>query len=208
MAKRCGFHTGGLVSDQNVVWDHMAEQDVFCESMADVAQSIANYFKGRIAYVNIMCNLSVDCDCCAVAEDPCMADIGILSSLDPAALDQACMDLIYQSDDPGRDHFIQRVESLHGTHTIDAAADLGFGTIVPPPYGRGYNGVSYMCWCLKLFWDLIERLVELFCHLFRAVGIDVVDGSLQRKLIRSGAQRIAQLGKEAIDHLHRRRAGK
>lgn len=86
------------------------------------------YFKGNIAFVNMMCNLSVDCDCCAVAEDPCMKDIGILSSLDPVALDRACMDLIYKSDDPGRDHFLQRVESLHGTHTIDAAAKLGYGT--------------------------------------------------------------------------------
>ena len=78
--------------------------------------------------MNMMCNLSIDCDCCAVAEDPCMKDIGILSSLDPVALDQACIDLIYRSEDPGRDHFLQRVESLNGTHTIDAAAELGYGT--------------------------------------------------------------------------------
>ena len=119
---------GGAITDQATVWDHMAEQDVFCESMADAAGSIVEYFKGNTAYVNMVCNLSVDCDCCAVAEDPCMKDIGILSSLDPVALDQACMDLIYQSDDPGRDHFLHRVESLHGTHTIDAAAELGYGT--------------------------------------------------------------------------------
>lgn len=125
---KCLIHSGGLITDQNIVWDHMAEQDVFCESMADAAESVAEFFKGKIAYVNMMCNLSVDCDCCAVAEDPCMSDIGILSSLDPVALDQACMDLIYQSKDPGRDHFLKRVESLHGTHTIDAAAELGFGT--------------------------------------------------------------------------------
>ncbi|MCH5254749.1 MAG: DUF362 domain-containing protein [Lachnospiraceae bacterium] len=125
---KCLIHSGGTITDQNIVWDHMAEQDVFCESMADAAWSVAEYFKGKIAYVNMMCNLSVDCDCCAVAEDPCMKDIGILSSLDPIALDQACIDLIYQSKDPGRDHFLQRVESLHGTHTIDSAADLGFGT--------------------------------------------------------------------------------
>ena len=125
---KCLIHSGGTVTDQDIVWDHMAEQDVFCESMADAAGSVADYFRGKIAYVNMMCNLSVDCDCCEVAEDPCMKDIGILSSLDPVALDQACMDLIYASKDPGRDHFLQRVESLHGTHTIDAAADLGFGT--------------------------------------------------------------------------------
>ena len=122
------IHSGGYTNDQTIVWDHMVEQDVFCESMADAAGSIMEYFKGNIAFVNMMCNLSVDCDCCAVAEDPCMKDIGILSSLDPVALDRACMDLIYKSDDPGRDHFIQRVESLHGTHTIDAAAKLGYGT--------------------------------------------------------------------------------
>lgn len=122
------IHSGGYTNDQTIVWDHTAEQDVFCESMADAAGSIMEYFKGNIAFVNMMCNLSVDCDCCAVAEDPCMKDIGILSSLDPVALDRACMDLIYKSNDPGRDHFLQRVESLHGTHTIDAAAKLGYGT--------------------------------------------------------------------------------
>ncbi|MCM1272834.1 MAG: DUF362 domain-containing protein [Clostridium sp.] len=122
------IHSGGFTNDQTIVWDHMAEQNIFCESMADAAGSIMEYFKGNIAFVSMMCNLSVDCDCCAVAEDPCMKDIGILSSLDPVALDQACMDLIYKSDDPGRDHFLQRVESLNGTHTIDAAADIGYGT--------------------------------------------------------------------------------
>ncbi len=125
---KCLIHSGGTVTDQNIVWDHMAGQDVFCESMADAAQSVVEYFKGRIAFVSMMCNLSVDCDCCAVAEDPCMKDIGILSSLDPVALDEACMDLIRSSKDPGRDHFMNRVNSLHGTHTIDAAQDLGYGT--------------------------------------------------------------------------------
>lgn len=122
------IHSGGVTNDQTIVWDHMASQEVFCEAMADSAGSVVRYFKGNIAYINMMCNLSVDCDCCAVAEDPCMKDIGILSSLDPVALDQACMDLIYASDDPGRDHFIERVESLHGIHTIEAAAELGYGS--------------------------------------------------------------------------------
>lgn len=125
---KCLIHSGGTVTDQNIVWDHMAQQDVFCESMADAAESVMEYFKGKIAFVSMMCNLSVDCDCCAVAEDPCMKDIGILSSLDPVALDEACMDLIRQSKDPGREHFMNRVNSLHGTHTIDAAAELGYGT--------------------------------------------------------------------------------
>ncbi len=122
------IHSGGLIDDQSIVWDHMAAQDVFCESMADTAGSIVKFFKGNLAYINMMCNLSVDCDCCAVAEDPCMQDIGILSSLDPVALDQACIDLIYQSKDRGRDHFLKRVESYNGTHTIDAAAEIGYGT--------------------------------------------------------------------------------
>ena len=87
-----------------------------------------NHFKGSMAFVSIMCNMSVDCDCCAVAEDPCMKDIGILSSLDPVALDQACIDLVKASNDPGRDHLLERINPRHGTHTIDAAAALGFGT--------------------------------------------------------------------------------
>lgn len=104
------------------------EQDRFLEAMADAAKTVADYFKDKIVYINVMCNLSVDCDCCAVAEDPCMKDIGILASLDPVALDQACIDLIYQSDDPGKDHFIERVESRNGIHTIEAAAQLGVGS--------------------------------------------------------------------------------
>jgi uncharacterized Fe-S center protein len=122
------IHSGGVTDDQTAVWSHTAEQDAFCEAMADAAGSVVEFFKGNLAYVSMMCNLSVDCDCCAVAEDPCMKDIGILSSLDPVALDQACIDLIRQSSDPGREHFLERVESRHGTHTIDAAAALGFGT--------------------------------------------------------------------------------
>ena len=108
--------------------DFLADDYVFTSSMADAASSVVRYFGDRIAYVTMVCNLSVDCDCCAVAEDPCMKDIGILSSLDPVALDRACMDLIEKSDDPGRDHFLERVNSRHGTLTIDAAAELGYGT--------------------------------------------------------------------------------
>ena len=104
------------------------EQDKFLEAMADSAWAVSKHFEGKIAYINVMCNLSVDCDCCAVAEDPCMKDIGILASLDPVAVDQACIDLVYQSDDPGKDHFIERVESRHGVHTIEAAAQLGVGS--------------------------------------------------------------------------------
>ena len=122
------IHSAGRSKNQNEIWDNLPEQDKFLESMADAASSVHNLFKDKIVYINIMCNLSVDCDCCAVAEDPCMKDIGILASTDPIAIDQACMDLIYNSDDPGKEHFIERVESRHGIHTIEAAADLGFGT--------------------------------------------------------------------------------
>lgn len=122
------IHSAGVTDDQTIVWNNHAEQNDFCEAMAESAKSVVEYFGGNAAYVSMMCNLSVDCDCCAVAEDPCMKDIGILSSLDPVALDQACIDLIYQSKDPGRDHFVERVESRNGTHTIDAAAKLRFGT--------------------------------------------------------------------------------
>ena len=122
------IHSAGQSKDQYTIWDNLPEQDLFLESMADAASSVVKHFKGNIAFINVMCNLSVDCDCCAVAEDPCMKDIGILASLDPIAIDQACIDLVYNSKDPGRDHFVERVERQHGIHTIEAAAELGFGT--------------------------------------------------------------------------------
>ena len=103
--------------------------DDFKRSMADAAASVVDFFKGNAVYVNVMKNMSVDCDCCAVAEDPCMADIGILVSLDPVAIDRACLDLVYGSDDPGRDHLIQRIESRNGVLTVDAAAELGIGSL-------------------------------------------------------------------------------
>ncbi len=122
------IHTAGVTDDQYQLWNHVAPQDAFLEAMADAASSVVKHFHGNMAFVNIMCNMSVDCDCCAIAEDPCMKDIGILASLDPIALDQACIDLIQNSDDPGRDHMLERINTRHGTHTIDAAAELGFGT--------------------------------------------------------------------------------
>ena len=122
------IHSAGFTKDQTILWDNLPEQDKFLESMADAASSVVNHFKDKIAFISVMCNLSVDCDCCAVAEDPCMKDIGILASTDPIAIDQACIDLIYNSKDPGRDHFVERVERQHGIHTIEAAAELGFVT--------------------------------------------------------------------------------
>ena len=125
------IHSAGRSTDQETCWNEgtIAEQDAFLESMADAASAVHKFFKGNIAYINVMKNLSVDCDCCAVAEDPCMKDIGILASLDPIAIDQACVDLVYiQIRDPGQKHFIERIESRHGVHTIEAASELGFGS--------------------------------------------------------------------------------
>ena len=104
-----------------------ADHDSFLEAMADAAGSVVDYFKGNLVYVNVMKNMSVDCDCCAVAEDPCIADIGILVSTDPIAIDQACVDLVYACSDPGKPHLIERIESRNGVHTIEAAAALGYG---------------------------------------------------------------------------------
>ena len=105
-----------------------ADHNSFLLSMADAAASVVRYFKGNAAYINVMMNMSVDCDCCAVAEDPCMADIGVLASLDPVALDRACLDLVYASRDPGRDHLVERIESRNGCLTVDAAQALGVGS--------------------------------------------------------------------------------
>ena len=105
-----------------------ADHDLFLESMADSAMSVIDFFKSNIAYINVMKNMSVDCDCCAVAEDPCIKDIGVLASLDPVAIDKACVDLVYNCDDPKKGHLIERIESRNGTLTIDKAAALGYGT--------------------------------------------------------------------------------
>lgn len=117
------IHGAGVEED---IWT--AEHDLFLESMADAAKSVIDYFDGNIAYINIMKNMSVDCDCCAKAEDPCIKDIGILSSTDPVALDQACIDLVYNSNDEGKDHLIERIESRNGIHTIEAASELNIGS--------------------------------------------------------------------------------
>lgn len=114
------------VGDTEAFWT--SDHDSFLESMADAASSVVEYFHGNAVYINVMKNMSVDCDCCAVAEDPCMKDIGILISEDPIAIDQACLDLVYAADDPGRDHLIERIESRNGVHTVEAAAELGFGS--------------------------------------------------------------------------------
>ena len=122
------IHTAGKVSNQNEMFNNLPEQDKFLESMADAASSVVNYFKGNAVYINIMKNISIDCDCDGNASAPCMKDIGILASLDPIAIDQACLDLVYNSKDPGKEKLINRIESLHGVHTIEASEELGFGT--------------------------------------------------------------------------------
>ena len=118
------IHGAGVTQD---IWT--GDHDKFLESMSDAASSVVDYFKGNIAYVNVMCNMSVDCDCCKVAEDPCISDIGILSSTDPVALDKACIDLVYNSSDPNKDHLIERIESRNGTHTIYEANKRGIGSL-------------------------------------------------------------------------------
>ncbi|MGN0167362.1 MAG: DUF362 domain-containing protein [Acetatifactor sp.] len=127
----------GLASSHGKAYIHGAgeidkiwtsDHDAFLESMADADKSIMDYFGDKIAFINVMKNMSVDCDCCAVAEDPAIGDIGILSSTDPVALDQACLDLVYASKDPGRDHLLERIESRNGVHTVEAAAKLGVGS--------------------------------------------------------------------------------
>lgn len=117
------IHGAGVPRD---IWT--ADHDKFLESMSDAASSVVDYFKGNIAYINVMCNMSVDCDCCKVAEDPCIKDIGILSSIDPVALDQACIDLVYNSKDEGKSYLIERIESRNGLHTIESAEKLNMGT--------------------------------------------------------------------------------
>jgi len=104
------------------------EQDKFLEAMAESAKSVVDYFDGNIVYINVMSNMSVDCDCCATAKDPCIKDIGILASLDPIAIDQACIDLVFNSNDPGKSHLIERINSRNGIHTIEVAEGLGYGS--------------------------------------------------------------------------------
>ena len=123
------IHSAGRTKNPNEVWNSLPPQNDFLESMAEADQAVMTYVGDNILFINVMNNLSVDCDCDSNPEEPCMADIGILSSLDPVALDQACLDLIYQSDDAGRDHFIERVERQNGGHILGYAEKLGIGTV-------------------------------------------------------------------------------
>lgn len=122
------IHSGGKTKDQNILWKNTAPQEDFIKAMAESASSVVNYFNGNMAFINVMCNMSVDCDCCKKAEDPCMKDIGILASLDPVALDNACIDLVKNSSDEGKDHLLERINSRKGTIIIERAAELKIGT--------------------------------------------------------------------------------
>ena len=128
---KLNIHAAGAENlDQAYVWSHLPEQDDFLESMAEACSAVMDYYdkRGGIVYINVINNLSVDCDCDSHPEEPCMKDIGIVASLDPVAIDRASLDLIYKSNDPGREHFLERVETRHGAHTIEHAVTLGLGT--------------------------------------------------------------------------------
>ena len=131
-AGKVQIHSAGkyrLAEEQDILWNDLPPQDAFLESMAEAADAVYRHFENNIVFINVMKNLSVDCDCCAIAEDPCMADVGILCGTDPVAIDKACMDLVKASDDPGRDHFLERVSSRNGEHTIDYACKRGTGVM-------------------------------------------------------------------------------
>ncbi len=121
------IHTAGATRNPNELWNKLPEQNAFLESMAEAAKAVSDYMNGHILYIDVMNNLSVDCDCDSNPEDPCMKDIGILASLDPVAVDQACIDKIWKSTDPGRDHFIERVERQNGRHILPYAESIGLG---------------------------------------------------------------------------------
>jgi len=127
-AGKCWIHTAGVTKDAKHIWEHIAPQNDFLDSMAEISGTVAKLFEGKSAYINVMRNMSVDCDCCVVAENPCVADIGILASLDPVALDQACIDLVFNSNDNGKEHFIERVESRNGRRILETAKNLGVGS--------------------------------------------------------------------------------
>ena len=122
------IHTAGVTRNPAELWDNLPEQNAFLESMAEAAKAVADYMKGNILYINVMNNLSVDCDCDSHPEAPCMSDIGILASTDPVAVDQACIDKIWTSTDKGRDHFIARVERQNGRHILPYAEEIGLGS--------------------------------------------------------------------------------
>ncbi len=129
-AGKCNIHSAGKTLDQGVVWNDgiHASLEGFPEAMADAASSVVEFFRGSMVFVNVLKNMSVDCDCVAGAEPPCLRDMGTMISLDPVAIDRACIDMVRQSSDPGRDKFLKRIASRNGEHTIEAAEALGVGS--------------------------------------------------------------------------------
>lgn len=125
-AGKAWIHTAGKTKTD--LWNNLPEQDDFLESMAEAAKAVTTHCGERILYISVMNNLSVDCDCSAHPEAPQMGDIGILASIDPVALDKACVDLVYASSDPGKVHLIERMESRHGIHTLEHAEAIGVGS--------------------------------------------------------------------------------
>lgn len=122
------IHTAGKTRDTGSMWKQLPQQDDFLEAMAEAAKAVADHCGDRILYINVMNNLSVDCDCDAHPKAPQMGDVGVLASLDPVALDEACVNLVYHSSDPGKVHLIERMESRHGIHTLEHAEAIGLGT--------------------------------------------------------------------------------
>ena len=122
------IHTAGVTKEPAKLWTNLPKQNAFLESMAEAAKAVADYMRGNILYIDVMNNLSVDCDCDSNPEAPCMKDIGILASVDPVAVDQACIDLIWNSDDEGREHFKARVERQNGRYILPYAEEIGLGS--------------------------------------------------------------------------------
>ncbi|MBC8618062.1 DUF362 domain-containing protein [Parabacteroides faecis] len=122
------IHSAGTTRNASEMWGNLPEQDFFLESMAEAAKAVADHCGDKILYISVMNKLSVDCDCDSHPADPQMADVGILASLDPVALDKACVDMVYNSPDEGRKHLIERMESRHGIHTLEHAEAIGVGS--------------------------------------------------------------------------------
>ena len=122
------IHSAGKIEDANILWENLPSQNDFLESMAEADKAVVDEYKDNIAYINVINNLSVDCDCVANPEKVCMKDIGIVSSLDPIAIDKACLDLVYNSEDEGKKDLIERIESRNGAHIIEYGEKLGLGT--------------------------------------------------------------------------------
>jgi len=122
------IHSAGVTDNPENMWKNLPQQNDFLESMAEADKSIVKYFNNEICYINVAMNLSVDCDCNANPEAPCMKDIGIFASLDPVALDSACLNAVINSNDPGKEHFLERVNSRNGAYILEYAEKIGLGS--------------------------------------------------------------------------------